>query len=87
MIIQAANEVATQGSWPHSGAPKNVDELGRAAFKLCRDKCGIHFKVKKSNTKCAKGTNFSNVEKFLAKNTNVSKEKNDQANGSTENKR
>ena len=85
MIIQAAYEVATQGSWPHSGAPKNVDELGRAAIKLCRDKCGIHFKVKKS--KCAKGTNFSNVEKFLANDTNVSKEKNDQANGSTENKR
>ena len=55
IAMQAAYEdVASRQSWLlHSGAPQSVEDLGRAAIRLCRDKRGIHFKAK-SNSKGAK---------------------------------
>ena len=47
-----------------------MEDLGRAANRLCSDKRGVHFKAKSGSKSTKKGPNFSNVEKFLAKDTN-----------------
>ena len=62
--------MATRKSWIHSGTPQNVEDLGRAANRLCWDKRGVHFKAKSGSKSTKKGPNFSNVEKCLAKDTN-----------------
>ena len=64
-----------EGNWLRSSAPQTVDDLGKAAVKLCWDKRGVHFKSKSNTKNAKKGTNFSNVEKFLAQDSNLEEEK------------
>ena len=54
-----------------------MEDLGRAAIRLCWDKRGVHFKAKSGSKSAKKGTNFSNVEKFLVKDTHIPTAKGD----------
>ena len=52
-----------------------MEDLGRATIRLCWGKRGVHFKAKSGSKSTKKGPNFSNVEKFLAKDTHIRAEK------------